>query len=171
MRRNLVKVRTGERWPSGRHAKAWAWHDLKGHKPRYLPLAAPTVAALKAHRARTAAERLQVGPGWVGARILNGQGHLVDADLVFHRPDGSPLSPNDRTAALDAVCEKAGAGRWTAQDLRYVAVTLLADAGVPLATIQQLAGHADERTTDRHYTGRLDRSLREAVDLLAELLG
>ena len=159
MRRNLLRVE-----------REWVWHDLKGHKPRYVPLPAAAVAVLRAHRAGTAAARLASGAGWVGARV-RWRGELVDADLVFHRADGSALSSRDVSDALTGLCQRAGIPRLVPKELRAVAVTLLREAGVPLATVQQLAGHADGRVTDLHYTGTLDRGLREAVELLAQLLG
>jgi site-specific recombinase XerD len=58
---------------------------------------------------------------------------------------------------------EAGADRFTPHDLRSKLIGALLDAGVDLSTAQEIAGHADPRTTQL-YDVRPDRRRREAVD-------
>ncbi len=55
----------------------------------------------------------------------------------------------------------------TPHDLRRTYVTGLVRAGVPLPTVQKLAGHADIKTTIEYYNWVSDGDLREGVAKLA----
>ena len=67
---------------------------------RSLALDPATVAALGAHRAHQAEEKLAVGLRY------------QDSDLVFTRPDGDRLSPRAVLKLVPAACP----GRWAAED-------------------------------------------------------
>ena len=53
--------------------------------------------------------------------------------------------------------------------LRHTAVTLAVDAGVPLRDVQDMAGHADPRTTRRYDRARMSLD-RHATYTLASYL-
>ena len=57
-----------------------------------MTLDAGTVAALREHRKRQAAERLQMGSGW------------TDADLVFCQVDGAMIHPERFTRGFSEAC-------------------------------------------------------------------
>ncbi|MGH9685541.1 MAG: tyrosine-type recombinase/integrase [Candidatus Acidiferrales bacterium] len=53
---------------------------------------------------------------------------------------------------------------------RHAASTLLIDSGATPATVQAQLGHSDPRITLAAYTHKVDKSQREAVERLAEIL-
>jgi integrase len=61
------------------------------------------------------------------------------ADRVFCRPDGSPLGNLRR--AFEGACHRAGLKNFRFHDLRHCFCSALAQRGVPLQTIAELAGH------------------------------
>ncbi|HVX43622.1 MAG TPA: tyrosine-type recombinase/integrase, partial [Mycobacteriales bacterium] len=79
----------------------------------------PKVAgeALRAHRARQAAERLQAGPLW------------EDHGLVFCSEIGTPLDPSNIRRTFARIARKAGLDAGFPYLLRHTAASLLIDAG------------------------------------------
>jgi len=101
-----------------------------------VPLAAVTVEALDAHL----------------------DGRTTGPLFTDHR--GDRMDRHDAARVVARVARAAGIGkRITPHSLRHTAVTLALDAGVPLRDVQDLAGHADPRTTRRYDRARrsLDR--------------
>jgi integrase len=84
------------------------------------------------------------------------------AEFVFVNPKtgGRYL---DVKKAFARACAKAGIGDFRWHDLRHTFGTRLAEAGYSEATIAELMGHADRKTTGR-YTHGTDRAKREAVE-------
>ncbi len=72
---------------------------------------------MRAHRARHAAERLELGEGWGGKRAT--------FDLVFTSSIGTPLDPKKVNRQIQAIAREAGLGKWTPHDLRQSAASLL----------------------------------------------
>ncbi|HEY3374022.1 MAG TPA: tyrosine-type recombinase/integrase [Candidatus Aquicultor sp.] len=67
---------------------------------------------------------------------------------------------------LKPACQKAGVLQIGFHGLRHSYISLLANQGESIKTIQALAGHSEERTTLRIYTHLYDDSKRKAVDRL-----
>jgi len=61
------------------------------------------------------------------------------AERVFCRPDGSPLG--NLRKAFEGACHRAGIKDFRFHDLRHSFCSALAQRGVPLQTIAELAGH------------------------------
>ncbi len=57
------------------------------------------------------------------------------------------------------------------RDTQRTCITRLIRAGVPLPTVQKLAGHSDIKTPLRDYNQVNDADLRAAVDKLREAAG
>ncbi|MFD0559427.1 site-specific recombinase XerD [Stackebrandtia endophytica] len=113
-----------------------------------------------------AVTRLHRWLAWRG----RGAGALFSPLSKAGRPrirDGEPAAMTGQAIAdiLTRRSDSAGAGRYTPHDLRRTFIGDLLDAGVDLATTQQLVGHSSPDTTAR-YDRRPGRRRREAVDRL-----
>jgi site-specific recombinase XerD len=108
----------------------------KGGRRDLVPLAPRTLAAVNEH---------------LDTRT---DGFLVLAN------DGGPLNRFQATRAIRRLSRAAAITKHISpHSLRHTAVTLALDAGVPLRDVQDMAGHADPRTTRRYDRARksLDR--------------
>ena len=108
----------------------------KGGRRDLVPLAPRTLAAVEEHLE----ER-------------------TDGFLVLANDDG-PLNRFQATRAIRRLTRAADITKhMSPHSLRHTAVTLALDAGVPLRDVQDMAGHADPRTTRRYDRARnsLDR--------------
>jgi len=124
---------------------------------RTLSLDVDTRAALKAHRARQAAERLAAGELW------------QDHGLVFTDGDGSPLNPNTASRTFEKLASRAGLPRITFHGIRHANVTMLLRGGVPLRMVSQRAGHDSPTVTMTVYKHALpgdDEAVAEATGRL-----
>ncbi|MCH7814060.1 MAG: site-specific integrase [Planctomycetes bacterium] len=109
----------------------------KGKKDRFVPIAPEVVVVLR----RLQAQTLQAGGPFVGMG-------------------------NNINRAWSRIRKTAGVSDVTIHDLRRTYVTRLVRAGVPLPTVQKLAGHANMATTMRYYTQVDDADLRAGVEKL-----
>ncbi|MFI5066018.1 MAG: tyrosine recombinase XerC, partial [Streptosporangiales bacterium] len=94
--------------------------DTKTRKSRrLLKLPRKAVEALREHRKRQAAERLQAGEQW------------QDHDLVFCREDGTPLDRWLVRREFAVITRAAGLGEeWAPRELRHSFVSILSASGV-----------------------------------------
>jgi len=106
---------------------------------RVVALDPTVVAALKAWRAQQAAERLAAGPAWAG-----------DPE-IFTREDGRVLDPGYVSKRFHRLASAAGLPVMRLHDTRHTNLSHLLAAGVPVADVSKLAGHADIRTTVNTY--------------------
>ena len=131
LKRELVACRrTGRalRVPRARtRQKAWAHvtHEVM------ISLDAATVATLREHRKRQAAERLLMGTGWTGH------------GLVFCRVDGGLLHPERFSRSFGDRVRQLGLPRVRLHDLRHGWATMALGAGVHPKVVQERLGHAN----------------------------
>jgi integrase len=97
---------------------------------RTIDLDALTLAALREHRKRQAAERLLMGGGW------------RDHGLVFCRVDGGPLHPERFTRTFRDRVRQVGLPPIRLHDLRHGWATLALADGVHPKVVQERLGHA-----------------------------
>jgi integrase len=121
---------------------------------RVISLDPATVAALREHRKRQAAERLLVGAGW------------RDHDLVFCRVEGTPLHPERFSARFVDKARLLGLPRIRLHDLRHTWASLALAAGVHPKIVQERLGHANISITldiYSHVTAGLHSDAAEQV--------
>ena len=126
---------------------------------RTLKLTPRAVDALKTHKMRQNAERLQAGSRW------------QDHNLVFPNTLGNPMNAgNLYRREFQPRLEKAGlAGEgFTIHSLRHTFATTLAEKGVHPSTAQKMLGHSDIRMTLAIYTHATDGMQDAATDALEE---
>ena len=125
---------------------------------RALRLTARALDALKAHKVRQNAARLQAGRRW------------QDHDLVFPNTIGKPMNAGNLYRRdfqpLLRRAELSDKG-FTIHSLRHTFATTLADKGVHPSTAQKLLGHSDIRMTLAIYTHATD-SMRDAATAALE---
>lgn len=125
---------------------------------RTVALDPKTVAALREHRQNQLAERLLMGAGF------------TDHDLVFCRPDGSPLHPErfSRTFAIEAA--RAGLPLIRCHDLRHTWATLALSAGEHPKVVQERLGHANVSITLDVYSHVTEGLHGEAASRVAGII-
>jgi integrase len=114
----------------------------------------PVVATLRAHRGRQLAERMLAGGAW------------TDTGLVFTTELGTPIDPSNLRRAFQRLTNHAGLGRWTPNELRHSAASLLSAAGVPLEVIADVLGHSSTRMLQQHYR----HPVKPAIDAHVEAM-
>lgn len=100
------------------------------HSRRTVSLPAPSVTALKRHRARRDYERLAAGPKW------RDRG-LVSTSLV-----GAPIEPDNLRRSQEGVGETIGDPSLRLQHLRHTCVRLLLESGTPPLIVRECVGHS-----------------------------
>ena len=122
---------------------------------RVLNLPIPVVEALRAHRVRQAAERLEAGPRW------------QDLGLVFTTTIGTAIDPANLRHYFEALALRAGLGHRHPHELRHSAASIMLAQGVPLEVVSEVLGHSSIRVTKDTY-GHIMAPAKEAA---AEAMG
>ena len=125
---------------------------------RWVPLAAPAQAALTRHRTAQQTERDLFGVDY------------DDHDLVFCRPDGTPLRPDRVTAEFEQHVRDCGLPVIRLHDTRHGACSLMLAGGVPIEVVQMILGHASPDVTRRIYKHMLRKVTAKQVEKAAKLL-
>ncbi len=119
----------------------------KSGKSRVIELDTRTVAALRSHRARQAAEKLRLGSGY------------QDQGLIFTLPDGRPYHPERLSREFDrkqSAYNREHPGstlpRLRLHDLRHTWATLALKAGVHPKVVAERLGHANTNVTLNVYS-------------------
>lgn len=118
-----------------------AWSTPKTAKGRrQVALDDGAVSALRAHKARQAAERLAMGAGY------------HDEDLVVCVADGGRMHPKRLSYYFDKRARALGLPRIRLHDLRHTHATLALRAGVHPRVVQERLGHANVSITLDTYS-------------------
>lgn len=126
---------------------------------RALLLPRPVVDALRQHERHQRDERRTAGERW------------HDLDLVFPTNVGTPMSPSNLRRDLARITLAAGLGRWSPNELRHSAASLLSASGVPLEQIADVLGHTDTRMLLKHYRHSISRTIGAAAAPMERLFG
>ncbi len=147
--------------------RAILFHEPKTAKSRRtIALPPVTVAALRRHRAKQAAERLALGESY------------DDQDLVLAGPQGSPWRPDSICTLYGAIVKRAGLKHVRFHDLRHSHATQLLRLGIPAKVVSERLGHATIGITLDTYShvlpgmqeeaaAKVDVALRAAIGNLA----
>jgi integrase len=125
---------------------------------RVLALDAVTVAALREHQARQAAERATVGAGW------------QDTGLVFTRPDGAPIHPDLISDWFERLARAAGLPKIRLHDVRHSYASAALAAGIPAKVVGERLGHATIQITLDTYSHVLPGLDAQAAETVARLI-
>lgn len=126
---------------------------------RTLPIPAPVIAELRAHRVRQVEERLRAGSLW------------TDTGFVFVSHVGTPMDPRNALRALTAATKRAGLEDVGLHTLRHSAASALITAGVHMKVVQELLGHSSYAITADVYAHVGVDQQKDAADKLAEAFG
>jgi integrase len=127
---------------------------------RSIALDPATVAALREHQARQAAERVVIGPG------------CQDSGLVFTRPDGSPIHPHLFSDWFKQHVPRAGPPKIRLHDVRHSYASAALAAGIAAKVVSERPGHATIAITMDTYShvlpGLDERAAATVVQLILE---
>lgn len=97
--------------------------------------------------------------------------HRVPADdLVFARPDGSPLSPNNLSRDWRRTAKRLGLPDVMFHALRHSSASALIAAGLDVGAVSRRLGHANAATTLRVYTHQFAASDAEAAEAIEQAM-
>jgi integrase len=125
---------------------------------RSLALDPVAVAALRAHRARQAEEKLAVG------------GRYRDSELVFTRPDGTAVHPERFSDWFRQRVRAAELPMIRLHDVRHSYATAALAAGVPAKVVSERLGHANIAITMDTYSHVLPGLDEQAAGQVARLI-
>ena len=126
---------------------------------RALVLPQPVLEALRKHEHTQRDERVVAGDRW------------HDLDLVSPTNVGTPMSPSNLRRDLARLTVAAGLGRWSPNELRHSAASLLSASGVPLEQIADVLGHTDTRMLLKHYRHPVSHTIDAAAAPMERLFG
>lgn len=90
-------------------------------------------------------------------------------DQKLFKPETSDLV-NNVLRKFKTLCKRAEVGQFTLHDLRRSCITNWARQGLPIHVAQQLAGHADIKTTQTFYLSVQEEDLEKARSVQQELV-
>lgn len=122
---------------------------------RTLPLTSALAKALKRAKAIQAAERLRLGPHYVGD---GGQVVVDDAGRAYH--------PDTLSDFWRELCGEAKVRQIRLHDARHSCASIMHAQGVPIAVISAWLGHADPAFTMRTYVHAQNDALKAAAATL-----
>ena len=130
--------------------------EIVALRPRHVDLEAGTLVIRNEDGFETKSGRERVVPLSSRAREALGRRLERNGRRVFESGKG-PLSPHGLTAAFRRVRRAAGLPEWVnLHSTRHTALTRLAERGVPLEVIRQVAGHSSVTVTERYTRLRPD---------------
>ena len=141
-------------------ARGVVFSGTKTHRSRRpISLAAAPVKLLRRQRVAQTERRLRAGPD------------REELDLVFSRPDGTPLRARKLHRDFKNVVASADLAPLRLHDLRHTAATLMLKNGTNVKVVSERLGHATVAFTLDRYAHVLPDMQREAAEALADSLG
>lgn len=135
------------------------WSTPKTAKSaRVIALDAATCDVLRAHGSRQDDEKALVGDSY------------RDEDILFAKPDGSPLHPDYVSQRFGRIVKKAGLPMIRPHDTRHTAATLLLEAGISVKVVSERLGHSTTSITADLYQHVAPHMQEEAANKLGAML-
>ncbi len=128
-----------------------------GRRP--IDLDERTIAMLRTWRKRQLEERMLVGPT-----------AYQDNDLVFARPDGTPINPDAFSQSFDRLVARSPLPRIRLHDLRHTHASILLKAGVPVKVVSERLGHANPAFTITVYQHIIPGMQADAATVFSDLV-
>ena len=94
----------------------------------------------------------------------------IDQDLVFTRPDGSPVHPDFMSQTFERSVKRLGLPRIRFHDLRHTYATMSLAASIQSKVVSGRLGHSNMNFTLDVYTHRVEALEREAANKVADLI-
>jgi len=94
-----------------------------------------------------------------------------DDRLVFATAVGTVLEPRNVARTLARITADADLGKWSPNELRHSAASLMLAAGVPLEHVADLLGHTNTRMLEATYRHALQPAMNAAVTPMQTMLG
>jgi integrase len=129
---------------------------------RSIPLPPETVAALKAHKAAQAQERLALGADYVTDDVSD--------DLVFRRQDGTRLHPATVSRRFEALVRQTTLPEIRLHDLRHTFATLALQESIAVKVVSEILGHASVTITYDTYSHVIPGMAEDATSRVAALV-
>lgn len=129
----------------------------KSRRPVVMPEALMEV--LKNHRKKQMETMLEMGE------------HYQDNNLVFCRPDGTPVDPSSLNHRFKALVDSIGMNGFRFHDLRHLHATLLMEQHVHPKIVQERLGHQTFIITLDLYTHSIPTMQNEAAEKINDTLG
>ncbi|MEX2080937.1 MAG: site-specific integrase, partial [Dehalococcoidia bacterium] len=140
------------------YSRTWSTPKTKaGRRSVYLDQG--TVSALRGHRTRQVEERTALGIPWPSA-----------GDLVFAKPDGSPLNPDGFSDRFDRLVTRSRLPRITPHGLRHTHATLALQAGISPKVVSERLGHSNVGITLDTYSHVIPALEEAAAERVAALV-
>jgi integrase len=137
----------------------WRFVEPKTDRSRRtINLPAVAVAALRAHPARLAEERLAAGERW------------QEWGLVFPSAVGTPLDGSNVTHRLQRLLAGAGLQRQRFHGLRHCCASLLLAQHVPMRVVMEILGHSQISLTMDTYSHVMPALRHEAAGRMDAIL-
>lgn len=134
--------------------------EPKTHRSRRMvPLSAPLVAMLRAHRVEQDAERQAAREHW------------SEHGLVFATESGKPVDPRNVLRTVKIAAQKAGIADVGVHTLGHSAAVAWLEGKVHTRAVADLLGHSSISVTGDICGHTSDSTARSAVDALADRMG
>jgi len=116
---------------------------------RTLRMSTKLVDALQRHGSVQEIQRVAAGDLW------------QELDLIATTEVGTLVDPSNSRRSLNHMCERAGLGHWSPNELRHSFASLMSLSGAPMEEVADAMGHVDTRMTSQIYR----HNLKSVVDV------
>jgi integrase len=134
------------------------WGQPKTNRSRrVIPIDHHVAAMLATQQALLRTWRKECGAGW------------GDLDLVFCKPDGSPIHPDATSDTFDRRVRASGLPKIRLHDLRHTYASVALSIGVPVKVVSEVLGHSTTAFTMDVYSHVMPSQLEDLARAISQL--